>query len=141
MPRPDVIAPVKASPLSDLEARIGIPPLEELHAERDALVIRAAPLRARHGPGGVWDDQRRVLRSTIAMRLRGEAELASRKVTEAFLEDAAQADPLYGEFIAAGLREKAAWFELENQIMSITETINRGQVLARFATAELHLAD
>lgn len=137
--RPDVI-PVTA--LGEIESRIGIPPIESLLAERDALVKQVAPLRARHGFGGVWDDLRRLLRATIAMKIRAQAAatIPPTKVTEAFLEDAAQDDADYLAFIEAGVLEKVQHTELENRITGINDLIRRGDAVARYAAQEVGLS-
>lgn len=134
--------PALRTPQADVEQRMGIQPLEELLSERDELIARCAPLRARHGPGGVWDDLRRVQRATIAMKLRAQAAATSppTKVTESFLDDAAQADADYLAFIEAGVREKIQHTELENQIAGIDALIQRGNVVGRFVAQEAGLA-
>lgn len=131
--------PALRTPQADIENRLGIQPLEELLAERDALIKEVSMLRALHGSFGTWDDKRRVLRSTIAMKLRAKALESGTKVTEAWLEDAAQSDPDYVLFISDGTNEKARWHELENRIQGINDMIMRGQAISRFVTAELGL--
>lgn len=131
--------PALRTPQADVEQRMQLVPAEELLAERDALIKKIAPLRARHGPGGCWDDLRRVHRATIAMKHRAQAVAAGQRVTEAYLEDAAQADPDYLAFIEAGVKEKIQHTELENLVQGITDQLMRGQAVARFLTAELGL--
>jgi len=135
-----MLDPALRTPFGDIEERMGLVPLEELLAERDKFIKSVAPLRARHGPGGVWDDLRRVHRSTIAMKLRAQKASAGEKVTEAWLEDAAQADGDYLAFITAGVQEKIAHTELENRIQGIEDQINRGQAVARYLSNELGLS-
>ena len=132
--------PALRTPQADVEQRMGITPLEELLSERDDLVKVAAPLRARHSAGGVWDDLRRVQRATIAMKIRAQKVAAGEKVTEAYLEDAALADGDYMAFITAGVTEKIAHTELENRIQGINDQINRGQAVARYLASEAGLA-
>lgn len=127
------------STMGEIEQRMGLPPVEGLLAERDELVAQVAPLRARHGPGGVWDDLRRVHRATIAMKHRAQAIAAGTKVTEAYLEDAAQADLDYLAFIEIGVLEKITHTELENRIQGIEATIQRANVIGRYLAAEAHL--
>ena len=118
---------------------MGLVPLEELLAERDELVRQVAPLRALHGPGGTWDDMRRMERSRLAPRIRAIAVRDEKKLTEAAIDDAALSDLDYAAFVAAGTREKAAYYELEARIQGIEFTINRGQAIARYLAAEVHL--
>ena len=123
----------------ELESRVGITPLEELLAKRAALVGEAAPLRAKYGPGGTWDALRKATVSTIAMKLRAQATLKGDKVTEAALDQAAHADEAYGALITRATEERAALMILDDQIQAIQDEIQRGNVLGRFAAAELHL--
>jgi hypothetical protein len=126
--------------MGEIESRIGIPPLEELLAERDHFVQQVAPLRARHGPFGSYNDLRKIELAQIAQVLRLQAMRDSVKQTEAALDEAAHADPRYVAFVVQATKEKAEWAILENQIQGIEDTINRGQAVARFAAMETALA-
>ena len=126
-------------PETDTESRIGIAPLEMLQAERMALVERSALVAAKYGPFGTWDATRKATLSGIRQRLRAEAHRDKVKVTEAQLDDDAHADSDYTEFITASTRERAEWIKTDRKIQDITERCNRGQVLARFASAEARL--
>lgn len=90
-------------------------------AARAALVAKLAPLRARHGEHGIWDDLRRIERSRIAHEIRMQAIAEGRKLTETAIEDAAQADPRYLEFVLAGGREKAAYEQLEEDLRGVDQ--------------------
>lgn len=135
---PDVIAPV--STLGEIESRVGIPTIESLLAERDTLVKEIAPLRARHGPFGVYGDLRKVQLAQISERLRAHAVANGTKVTEASLDQASHAHPEYVEWVTAAVLEKARYFEIENRIDGIADLIQRGTAMARFVTAEVGLA-
>jgi hypothetical protein len=135
---PDVIVPV--STLGDIESRVGIPSIESLLAERDTLVREVATLRARHGSFGMYNDQRKVLLAQLSATLRAKAIEAETKVTEASLEEASHAHPDYIQWLAGMLLEKAQYFELENRIEGIGETIRRGDVIGRYLTAEIGLS-
>jgi hypothetical protein len=129
------------TPFGEIESRMGLPPIEELLAERDELVKHVAPLRAKHGPFGTWDALRKVELATIAasLRARAVAEEPPRKMTEAAIDEAAHSDGRYAAFIAAGTQEKADWAVQENAIQGIADTINRGQAVARYLAAEVPL--
>jgi hypothetical protein len=126
---------------TELEARIGIESLAELLHTRERLVKSVAQLRARHGPGGVFGDQRTRLLAVIKQKIRAQALLKTPEapMSEAALDREAHASDEYATFLAQGLTEKADWVIRENEIDSITERINRGQCLARFAAAEISL--
>lgn len=123
----------------ELESRMGITPLEELLARRADLVAQVAPLRAKYGPGGTWDAQRKATVSTIAMRLRAQATAENRKLTEAAADDGAHADDDYVALVTQATLERAAMMVLDDQIQAVNDEIQRGNVLGRFAAAELHL--
>lgn len=130
---------VPRSPFGEIEARMGIPSIESLLAERDDLVKQVAPLRAKHGPFGTYDALRKVELSTIASVLRAQAVADGRKMTEAGIDEAAHADDRYIAFITLATQEKAEWAILENTITGITDAIQRGNVIARYLAAEAHL--
>lgn len=132
--------PHPRTPMQEVQDRMGITNVEELLAERDALVKTVAPLRARHGQGGVYNDQRKILLATIATKLRVEALEKAYKLTEAACDDAAHAAPEYIAFVERAAIEKAEWAIQENTIDGITETINRGQVVGRYLSQEVGLS-
>src|ERR1700674_4134484 len=127
--------------MSDVEQRMSLVPLEELLAERDELVSSVAPLRAKYGPNGTWDALRTIQLATIAQRIRAQAVLDGEHMTQAEVKDAAHADPDYAAAVATATDERATWALLEAQIEGIDFTVNRGQAIARFLSAEARLAD
>lgn len=118
---------------------MGIVPLGELHAERDTLIRQVASLRARFGPGGTYDDLRKIELARIAQLLRASFVRDGVKFTEAQIDEAAHAHPDYVEHVTSATLDRAKWVELENRIQSIDETVNRGQAVARFVANELRL--
>lgn len=124
----------------ELESRAGVEPLDELLAQRQALVEQVAPLRALYGPFGVWDAQRKVELAKSQAIVRAEALAKGVKVTEAFIDEAAHAGDRYADFIIQSTEARANWIVLEEQIQAITDRIQRGNVLGRFASQELGLA-
>lgn len=138
MQKPDSV--IARDARQELEARIGIEPLESLLAERHELVQHVADLRARHGPFGTWGDLRKTELATIAQSLRARALKDNVKMTEAALTDAAHADARYIEFITEATKERARLTIAEDRIQAINERILRDNALAKFVTAEAHLA-
>lgn len=124
----------------DIETRMGLVPIDELLAERDALVERVKELRAKHGPYGTFESLRKIELASIAQSIRAKAVGAEKKLTEAAIDDAAHADSRYIAFIAQATSERAEWAVLENRIQGIDDTINRGQAIARYLSAEVTLA-
>ena len=119
---------------------MGIEPIAELLAERDELVEQVADLRARFGPGGTWNDLRKVKLAALAQIKRAAWTREGLKFTEAMVDEAAHADPSYVDEVIGATRARADWVRLENRIQGIEETINRGQAVARYVTSELHLS-
>lgn len=131
---------VARSPFGEIESRIGLMPIEELLAERDDLVRQVAPLRAKHGPFGTYGDLRKIELAKVAAMLRAGAVAETRKITEAAIEEASHAAPPYVQFVVESTEEKARYFELENRIQGIEDTIQRANAVARYLSAEAMLA-
>lgn len=128
-----------ASPMSDHEHRMGVVPLETLLAERDTLVKQVAPLRAKYGAWGTFEALRKIRLAQLAQLKRAELLRDGERLTEAAIEDAAHADERYVDFVTQATSERATWAVLENRVQGITDTIMRGQSVARFVTAETAL--
>lgn len=128
------------TPTADVESRMGIQPLEELLAERDALVKKVAVLRAKHAAFGTYDALRKIQLSLAAQAIRENLVATNGKMTEAAISDAAHSDETYVAFVLEATKEKAEWTQTENLIQGIQDTIMRGQAVARFVAGELHLA-
>ena len=122
-----------------LEARAGVEALDELLAERARLVGEVADLRARYGPGGTYNDLRRVELARLAALIRAQALKDSIKLTESAVDDMTHARPEYIRFVTEATEQRAEWSILEDRIQSVQDRIFRGQALLRFASAELHL--
>jgi len=123
----------------DIETRMGIEPIAELLAQRDALIAKVSRLRARHGPFGTWDAERKVCLSIAAAVIRAKAAAEPRKITEAQIEQESYGAESYVTFLTESLSEKARCIELENKIQNIADLINRGQCIGRYLAAELGL--
>src|SRR5947208_14710521 len=109
----------------DVETRMGIESIAELLARRDALISKVSRLRARHGPFGTWDAERKVALSIAADVIRARAAGAGKKITESQIEWEAHMAESYVAFLTESLSEKATCIELENQIQNVTDMINR----------------
>jgi hypothetical protein len=135
----EMVAKAPVSPMGEVELRMGVQPLDVLHAQREALVYRVAPLRAMWGPNGLGSHFRKMELSKIQEILRGEAEAQGEKVSDAKLDKMGHADERYVRWLTQAKHEFIEWVQLEEKISQINEEIMRGQSVARFATAELHL--
>lgn len=135
-PRPKLVA---RTPMGDMEAKMSLQPIEELLAERDHIVNQVADLRARYGSFGTFDHLRKVELSRIKGLIRAQATRDHRKVNNEQVDEEAHAHPDYIDFITTATVERAKWVRLEAMIDGIDMTINRGQAVARYSTAEMHL--
>lgn len=83
--------------------------LDNLHH----LDLTIAPLRARYGPGGTFDHERKVLLASFRDEARLTKLQAGEKTTEAALDDVAHAHVGYQEFIERALTERTQMATLE----------------------------
>jgi len=130
---------VARSPMADVEDRLGIEPIDELLAERNALIEKVADLRARYGAFGTADHLRKIQLSQIKSLIRVQALRDKRKVTNDQVDDEAHSHPFYVEHVTTMTSERAEWVRLEARIEAIDMTIMRGQAVARFAANEARL--
>lgn len=122
-----------------LEERIGITPIRKLLAKRAALVSRVCDLRARFSSFGTFDHLRKIELSRIKGLIRAQATRDKRKVSAKDIDDEAHGHPDYFDFITAATLKRAEWVKLESAIEAIDMLVNRGQAVARFASAETFL--
>lgn len=119
---------------TEIEARVGIPSLDTLQAERRALVAQIAPLRALYGPFGGFDARRKVLLAVCAKEARDGAKDV--KLTEAAIQDAAHAHDAYRDWLDRSEVERTEYIVLEDAITALTERIHRDNALIRYVTSE-----
>jgi len=123
----------------EVEHRMGIEPISELLARRDRLVRDGARLRARHGPFGTWDSERKMVLEKGAAVIRARAAARGTKITESQIESEKHTADEYVAFLTESLSEKSDWLILENEIQSINDLVNRGQAISRYLAAEIAL--
>lgn len=127
------------TPMSDMELKMSIQPIEELLAERAVIVRELADLRARFGSFGTWDHLRKVELSRLKGLIRALATRHGRKMNNEQVDEEAHAHPDYIDFITAATMQRARWVKLEADMEEIEMKVNRGQAVARFASAEARL--
>lgn len=136
--RPDPVT-VRA-PMREVEARLGIDPIDRLLAERSRLVDQVAVLRARYGGWGTFDHLRKIELARIAGLVRAQAVRDKMpKMTAAEIDDAAHSHPDYRDFITVATTERAEWAKVEAKIEGIDATIQRANAVVRFMTSEARL--
>ena len=131
---------VSRSPMADLESKLGIEPIDRLLAERDELVEQSATLHARHGAWGTFDAERKAKLAVIAALLRAQALRDNVKVTEASLTEAAHASGEYMTFVTLATVERAELYRLESRIQNIDQTVQRANMIGRYAASEARLS-
>lgn len=121
----------------EVEDTAGVERLDELLAERTAIVRELARLRPLYGPLGMWGHRRKIELARITALLRAQATAAGEKPwSEARLDTEAHAHPDYLAMVAHGTTEAARWVECEETLEAINMKVNRGQALLRFASSE-----
>lgn len=129
------------TPMGDLEAKIGIPSIEELLAERDELVKQAAPLWAKYGPGEVWTHIRKSTLSTLELLYRAKAADANppEKMTDAIASAKAHDDERYTDLLTQAVKDRETLYLLQDRIDAVNQMIMRGNVVASYAKQEARL--
>lgn len=121
------------------EEKLGLVPLSRLLPRRQQLVDRVATLRAKYSAWGTFDALRKIELSRLKGLIRAQATRDKRKVSALQVDEEAHAHADYVEFVTLATSERATWAKLEARIEAIDFTIQRTQVLIRYATSELHL--
>lgn len=122
--------------MGELEAGIGVEPLDLLLAKHGKLREKHAALWAKYGPGGVADNLRKAELSRIKEMLRAKAVESGARMTEAALDDAAHDHDDYHAFIAITLAERAQYYETDAKLRELDWRFQRGQGLLRYVAHE-----
>lgn len=132
MTMPDIIY----TPFNELQARAGLPDIDEALAERSRLIREWASHAALYDHFGMWDAERKKRLAVAALQVRAAKDALGAKYTQGMVEDEAHAWPAYVKFLNESVQGKAEWLVAKDQIDAITQRIQRANVLARFAASE-----
>jgi len=124
---------------SEVEAEMGLRPIEELLARRAQLIREVSDLRARYGSFGTFDHLRKIELSRLFGLIRARATEGKKRPSDKQVEHEAHAHPDYIDFIATATKERAEWAVLEGKVEAIEWYIRRGQSVASYLTAECRL--
>jgi hypothetical protein len=120
----------------DIESRVGIPSLDELLAERYELTKQAASVYAMYGPFGTAELRRKVVLATSELQVRADLAASGEKATEGKVDALARTHQMYLDFLDAMEAGRAEWLVIETRLQDITDQIQRGNVLAKYAASE-----
>jgi hypothetical protein len=120
----------------DIETRVGIPSLDELLAERYELTKHAASVYAMYGPFGTAELRRKVVLATSELQVRADFAASGEKATEGKVDALARTHQMYLDFLDAMEAGRAEWLVIETKLQDITDQIQRGNVLAKYAASE-----
>jgi len=125
--------------MRDAEVRMGLEPIDDLLHERAELIDQVATLRAKYGSFGVGDHIRKIELSRLKGAIRAQAHRDKRKLNNEQVDEEAHAHPDYHDLITQMTLDRAELVRLESHIEAIEFKINRGQMVGRYLTSELHL--
>jgi hypothetical protein len=114
--------------------------LDALLAARAALVREAAPLHARHGPGGTFTEVRDNLRAELAVEYRARLADFEGRVTQAMVDEAVRTDARYVTFVAEAEAARERLYVLYDDVRAAGARVARALAAAR-ATPPPELAD
>jgi len=117
----------------DVERSMGVDPIDGLLAQLEATREAWATGAALYGPGGTFDNLRKVKLSIVECSIRDEKAEKGEKVTEASIEQQAHADLAYTAWLDNHTVARANWLRLDAEREDVRMRINRGQAVLRSA--------
>ena len=124
----------------DLDDRLGIQPLDALHAERDRLTREIAPLKSLYGAFGGWESTRKMRLATVSLRIRAGWDADARgRLTEDRLDDESHADPAFVLFIDTSNLERADFIIKQAALDSVDDRIRERHTLIHHDAATARL--
>lgn len=125
---------------SDLESRAGIRALDVLHAQRRQLMVMLAPLKALHGPFGIWDARRKQLLESLKVRARSALIAQGVKTTETMIDAEAHGDAQYLAFLDQSERDKIEYLHMQTELDEIEEAIRSREIELLAYNSEVKLS-
>ncbi len=123
-----------------LEDRASVESLEALHHERRILMRTLAPLKALHGPFGLWDAKRKQMSRACMVRARMAIIARHEKPTEAMVEAEALCDPQFVAFMDQAERDRIEYLCQQTQLDELEERIRSREIALQAYNSELRLA-
>lgn len=123
-----------------LESKSGADSLDVLHAIRDDIIRRLAPLRPLYGPANMHDDRRKAMLEACKVRARMKlTEDGTAKITEGMVDALAYTDPQYVTLLDQGERGAIEYVGLEHELVKVDQMIEARSQVVRAFTAEVRL--
>jgi hypothetical protein len=122
-----------------IETRAELESLEQLHAERRTLLQTLAPLKALHGPFGLFDDRRSQFLETMKVKARRELMTETGKATDEGVKARATADPAYVQFLNRGESDRIEYIRQATSLSELEERIRSREIELMAYAAEARL--
>lgn len=122
-----------------LEERAEVESLEALHNERRQLMLTLAPLKAVHGPFGMFDHRRKSMVEAMKVKARLRLTQMGAKATEAMIDAEGHEDAQYVQFLDQMERDKIAYLHQQTQLDEIDEKIRSREIEIQAYNSELRL--
>lgn len=111
---------------NELESRAGAESLEELQQARRDLLTKLAPLKALHGPFGLFDARRKQMLE--ALKIQSYHQLVkdgehNGKPPEWRVDAEAHGDPMYATTIDNAVTDRIEYLTLETELSALEERI------------------
>lgn len=137
---PESDGTLPADEVREIESRAGIDSLGNLHHRRRVLMESLAPLKALHGPFGLFDDRRKRLVESLKVRARMQLTADGAKTTEAAIDARAYADEQYGDLLDNAISARIEYLKMENELSEIAERISSREAELYFLGKEMGLS-
>jgi len=126
--------------MSGLEERADVDSLERLHEERRQLLIRLAPLKAMHGPFGLFDAKRKQMVEAMKVKARVRLQNIGGKVTDAIIDAEAHCDEQYTAWLDQQLTERVEYVKMDGELDRLNDLIRNREISLQVYNGELRLA-
>lgn len=123
-----------------LEQRAEVNDLEALQERRKDILVEFAPLKAMHGPFGLFDHKRKAMVSGMKIKARLKLIASGGKVTDDIVDAEAHVDPQYLSWLDEQMADKVRFVHLEAELDSLHELIRDRELGLQIHNSEIKLA-
>lgn len=122
-----------------IEGKADVESLGVLHHLRRELLKELAPLKALHGPFGLFEDKRKQMIEAMKVKVRQERPVGAPKLSNDAVDALAHAHQDYVSFLDTAEDARINYIRKANDLSEIEERIRSRDIEIQFATAELRL--